>query len=193
MGGPPRRTHDRNGHAYSGTVAFRDHPPIRGLQLATRPRVRRRLHHLRGRGRRTRQSAFGPTCSDAFEALRQRPIERQFTVRRRFAIQFAIQTQAVILARLKSEDVLDIQRCSALMRDTPLEPQDRVPWRPLRFCGSGIPSMLIAQNTIPFTDRASAVGEPVFVVDDLSDEGLLKSVWALRGVRFQRLAGSPDG
>jgi hypothetical protein len=132
----------------------------------------------------------GPTYPDAGEPLTQLTIERQFASRRRHAIRFAIQTQAVILASLERGDVFDIKRCSAWMRDTLLEPRDRVPRRPLRFWESNIPLVLVASNMRPLTDRSVTLGGAVVVIDDLSDEGLLESVSALSGFRFQRLAGA---
>lgn len=133
------------------------------------------------------RALVGPTYPDAGEPLTQRTIERQFAARRRFAIRFAIRTQAVVLACLEREDVFDIKRCSAWMRDTLLEPRDRVPRRPLRFWESNIPLVLVASNASPMTDRPATLGGTVVVIDDLSDEGLLKSVSAMSGFRFQEL------
>jgi len=132
----------------------------------------------------------GPTYPDASEPLTQLTIEREFAARRRFAIRFAIQTQAVVLASLEREGIFDIKRCSAWMRDTLLEHRDQVPRRPLRFWESNIPLVLVASNMSPLTDRPVTLGGAVVAIDDLDDEGLLKSVSALSGFRFQRLAGS---
>ena len=135
----------------------------------------------------------GPTYPDAGEPLTQLTIERQFSARRRFAIGFAIRSQAVVLASLEREGIFDIKRCSVLMRETLLEPRDRVPRRPLRFWESNIPLVLVASNMQPLTDRPVTLGGAVVVVDDLDDLGLLKSVSALSGFSFQRLAGSLGG
>ena len=135
----------------------------------------------------------GPTYPDSGEPLTQLTIEREFAARRRFAIRFAIQTQAVVLASLEREDVFDIKRCSVWMRETLLEPRDRIPRRPLRFWEFNVPLVLVASNMRPLTDRPVTLGGAVVVIDDLDDEGLLKSVSALSGFRFQRLAGSLGG
>lgn len=54
----------------------------------------------------------GPTYPDAGEPLTQLTIERQFSARRRFAIGFAIRSQAVVLASLEREGIFDIKRVS---------------------------------------------------------------------------------
>lgn len=132
----------------------------------------------------------GPTYPDASEPLTQFTIERQFAARRRFATRFAIRSQAVVLASLEREEIFDIKQCSVWMRETLLEPRDRIPRRPLRFWESNIPLVLVASNMRPITDRPVTLGGTVVVIDDLDDEALLKSVSALSGFRFQRLAGS---
>ena len=134
----------------------------------------------------------GPTYPDAGEPLTQFTVEREFAARRRFAIGFAVQIQALVLANLAREDIFDVRRCSAWMRETLLEPRDRLPRRPVRFWDSNIPLVLVASNMAPLNDRPVTLGGAVVVIDDLDDDGLLKSVSALSDVRFQRLRGSDN-
>lgn len=121
-----------------------------------------------------------PLTTDTMEAM--------MASRRRWAVGYATQTQAVVLSALYVEGMYDVDKATSWTREALTEPRGRLPRRPLRLWASTVPLVLVASNYRPWTDRSITLGATVIVVDDSDDESLLRSCAATAGWRLDRVA-----